>query len=52
MAWWITFTIVMTIIMCLGFGPGGVIAGPFFFEQVSAKSLNIGQGHWQLHFSP
>ncbi|KAH8700431.1 hypothetical protein BGW36DRAFT_374121 [Talaromyces proteolyticus] len=26
-AWWITFTVVMTIIMTLGFGPGGIIAG-------------------------
>ncbi len=27
MAWWITFTVVMTLIMCLGFGPRGIIAG-------------------------
>ncbi|KAB8078122.1 hypothetical protein BDV29DRAFT_166927 [Aspergillus leporis] len=26
-AWWITFTIVMTIIMTLGFGPSGIVAG-------------------------
>ncbi|PKX89357.1 uncharacterized protein P174DRAFT_445899 [Aspergillus novofumigatus IBT 16806] len=26
-AWWITFTIVITIIMSLGFGPAGVVAG-------------------------
>lgn len=26
-AWWITFTIVCTIIMSLGFGPAGIIAG-------------------------
>ncbi|KAF2260578.1 hypothetical protein CC78DRAFT_555535 [Lojkania enalia] len=26
-AWWITFTLVTTLIMCLGFGPGGVVAG-------------------------
>ncbi|KAJ0421100.1 hypothetical protein BJY00DRAFT_283109 [Aspergillus carlsbadensis] len=26
-AWWITFTVVMTILLCLGFGPGGIVAG-------------------------
>ncbi|OGE53457.1 hypothetical protein PENARI_c007G04040 [Penicillium arizonense] len=26
-AWWITFSIVITIILCLGFGPGGIVAG-------------------------
>jgi hypothetical protein len=31
-AWWITFTIVMTIIMTLGFGPSGIVAGSSFFE--------------------
>ncbi|OQN95508.1 hypothetical protein B0A48_18380 [Cryoendolithus antarcticus] len=25
--WWITFTVVITLFLCLGFGPGGVIAG-------------------------
>lgn len=42
----------MTIIPSLGFRLGGVVAGSFNFEQVGAKSLNIGQGRWQLHFSP
>src|SRR5271168_5242739 len=27
MAWWITFTLVATLIMALGFGSGGVVAG-------------------------
>ncbi|KAF4612542.1 hypothetical protein G7Y89_g15590 [Cudoniella acicularis] len=27
MAWWITFTLVMTICMTLGFGPAGIVAG-------------------------
>lgn len=26
-AWWITFTLVITIILSLGFGPAGVVAG-------------------------
>ncbi|KAJ6034992.1 hypothetical protein N7499_002210 [Penicillium canescens] len=26
-AWWITFSIVITIILCLGFGPGGIVTG-------------------------
>jgi hypothetical protein len=25
--WWITFTIVVTLVLCLGFGPSGVAAG-------------------------
>lgn len=25
--WWITFTIIITLVLCLGFGPGGVVAG-------------------------
>ncbi|PYH94032.1 hypothetical protein BO71DRAFT_399203 [Aspergillus ellipticus CBS 707.79] len=27
MVWWVTFTVVTTIIICLGFGPAGVVAG-------------------------
>ncbi|XPS75412.1 hypothetical protein M3J09_007499 [Ascochyta lentis] len=27
MAWWITFTIVATLLLCLGFGPKGIIPG-------------------------
>ncbi|PSS14996.1 hypothetical protein M430DRAFT_20308 [Amorphotheca resinae ATCC 22711] len=27
MAWWITFTLVITILMTLGFGPAGVLSG-------------------------
>ncbi|PSN59009.1 hypothetical protein BS50DRAFT_509338 [Corynespora cassiicola Philippines] len=26
-AWWITFTLVATIVLCFGFGPSGVVAG-------------------------
>jgi hypothetical protein len=25
--WWITFTVVVTLVLCLGFGPSGVVAG-------------------------
>lgn len=25
--WWVTFTIVVTCVLCLGFGPSGVIPG-------------------------
>jgi hypothetical protein len=27
MAWWITFTLVATLLLCLGFGPKGIIPG-------------------------
>jgi hypothetical protein len=27
MAWWITFTVVATLLLCFGFGPKGIIAG-------------------------
>ncbi len=27
MAWWITFTIVLTLLLCLGFGPVGIVPG-------------------------
>jgi hypothetical protein len=29
MAWWITFTLVITVLMTMGFGPGGVLSGKF-----------------------
>jgi len=25
--WWITFTVVVTLVLCLGFGPSGIVAG-------------------------
>ena len=27
MAWWITFTLMITILMTMGFGPGGILSG-------------------------
>lgn len=40
-AWWVTFTIVMTIVMSLGFGPSGIVAGKSMVPQVYSLMLRI-----------
>lgn len=33
MAWWITFTLVITVLMTMGFGPGGILSGKFHIDR-------------------
>ena len=39
MAWWITFTILIFIVLSLGFGPAGVIGGESFAHKKNTASL-------------
>jgi hypothetical protein len=32
MAWWITFIVVITVLMILGFGAGGIVPGKFYMD--------------------
>jgi hypothetical protein len=39
MTWWITFTVVVTLCLCLGFGPAGIVAGNTSIHTSSTPQL-------------
>jgi hypothetical protein len=39
MAWWISFTIVVILILSLGFGPAGVVAGMTMDDMIATNAI-------------